>query len=350
MNQFKGKKQLMAVGVAAALSLPGAAGAINNNFLFNETGGDGGTGSTQLYTEFVMKKGNAILTNVAAGQAVPAGGLGGTSTTIAVTGDFMAQAIAGGVGLGNPACAGVCSTYYFTYVFTVPVTGSLTLDSTPTKNELVLDGTGTLGTFKMYASTTAPNMTAGTGYDTGIEILSGDLAIDPATSVTVTEDGTAFPNPYDGGGTRSNLGTIGNDTVKAKKTVTLNGGASVLIDVNTYDDDFFKSDISTLTLNLGLGSNAINSADGNIIGAGFRAAFEPSVDVNGSVNGTAANFGTNAINDFYCDSAVSATCDIQLQITGNVSLNSVPEPGSLALLGLGMGALGFGLRRRRKAA
>jgi hypothetical protein len=178
----------------------------------------------------------------------------------------------------------------------------------------------------------------GTGYGDGISILSGTIVGLTGTFQSFTDLLIAAfpPVNFDQSGTNNYPNVI---------TDQGNGSTTVDIDVSTYDSNFFKSNIKSLAVDINLTTNA--------------ALPFIQVDPSASVVGHTANLGTAITGGTYdgkiwngldtCGTTASDNCDFQFQTDASNSFQTVPEPGSLALLGVGLSMVGWVSRRRKLA-
>jgi hypothetical protein len=294
----------------------------------------------------------------------------------------------------------------FTYQFELPVTSLFIAGlGTGQFSQLALDNDVTrTGFFRIFVDTDislaggSPDPNTGTGYgdvaNSGLkQILAGVVRLNSAFSILQTQPST----------TLSSLGTEPGGIGKTVSTTQLQGTAALDIDVkadqtgaappppdvvctgltdtNCVDTGYFIGDLSSLVLTLGIAT----TADATIPTFGLNAPFGPGNPASSSIVGVAGTFGdaqthtqtvlpsntgsvpvvvSQPINDFVCnvhtvlagpiiiDSPGPGPCDVQLASAGNMFVNHeiIPEPGSLALLAIGLGAVGFSARRRRKLA
>mgnify|MGYP002700314441 CR=1 FL=1 len=175
----------------------------------------------------------------------------------------------------------------------------------------------------------------GTGFGDGVLILSGDVvAVDGNFTtnfefIDTNDSGGAFEDGVD---TLSGLVLLdGNDADNwaGQETVVGQGATALEADVTYQDNNFFKSNISSLMADLFFNtSNVLPFKETNpsrLFDDGAGGTIAP---VLGSVNGATGPdilFQTDANNSF---------------------VTTVPEPGSMLLLGMGLFSLGMSKRRK----
>jgi hypothetical protein len=178
------------------------------------------------------------------------------------------------------------------------------------------------GSVQIYFDPTAnSNQLAGTGYNDGRLILQGSVASGNGAFTDLTRLLPGFfPNvPLDNFAGNSYPGLL---------THQGNGSNTLNINVAFADPTFFLTNITSLN---------IDANDTGNLAVPFNQA-EPAAQIGGQV----PIRGTGNVNGGNCPT----TCDFQFQTDNATSFNVAPEPGSVALLALGLLSLG-GLTRKR---
>jgi hypothetical protein len=204
---------------------------------------------------------------------------------------------------------------------------------------------------------TKANQLSGFGFNDGRLILkaeetsdaSGNFVIKNIAPVPNALDQSGNGNQYPGQATVGGDGTNGIITVSditQDPSYWLNKLSELGLDFNNISQSLpFKStdpmDCFTNTaLNTTVGTSNAAYACNNAHVLGPYAVQGPPADANGYVP------AVGPINGF--GGAGGVAPDFVAQTDFNSNLSALPEPASLALMGLGLGLLGFGTSRRRK--
>jgi hypothetical protein len=310
-------KHLTIGTLSAALAMPLVAQA--ELFTFDPTGGGGGIA-------------NAALLDQAPGSALAQGGVTAINNFLAGAGDtsftlryqanlsavqFADTSIAFGNGTGGNFFTFVAG-FGETVVAASAVTGNATFQ---------FDATNPVNFFNMYASNSIGNNLTGAGFTNGTPILTAHIVAVPTSNFQVTNTtGTTLDQSPNG------------DQWGGQQTVTGGGLSDITLIVDSVNSGYFPtlSTASAITISF-FNSSQVDpfrqvdpSQCFNSVGADCGAGTGiPSLGTLGAVNGSS---GPNFI----------------FQADGNQSF-TVPEPASLALIGLGLSFMGFLGKSRRRA-
>jgi hypothetical protein len=316
------KLNLISIAVVAALGASASAQALD--FTFDPTGTAGATGDIA----------NVGIIDWAPGSAVAVGGItainnflsgsGSTGFTLYYQANLGTLQKADTTGLFLNGAGGDFFTAVIGFGETVTSVGA---NSSAT---FALDTSNPVNFFTMYATgAQAANLT-GAGFATGTPILQAHLVASPSSNFTVT---STSPVLFDQGGGNG-------DQWGGQTSVTGSGASDLTFVVDSFNADYFP-DLGSLSavimtlfntsqvdpFNQVDPSQCFNTNAGACTGTDINT-----VGTLGTTNGNPASGGTN----------------FEFQADANQSI-TVPEPGSVALLGLGLGLMGLRSIRRRAA-
>lgn len=232
----------------------------------------------------------------------------------------------------------------WTYVFGFEEVVSDASDSASTSNRVFRTINPSTSFFEIWVGGTPGNNLTGKGFNNGTKILSGQvMAFDAGTGSGQTNFNSSSTNP-------GSLDQFTGNDYADYTTVSGTGGGSIKVQVGMVDNDYFLDGLGLFTLNIvtdtfqNLPYQQTNPSScfwDAMAGAYFTGAG------NGIAGGcgAAGDFGT--IGSFNGAPGNGPNTMFQTRATTAFPANAVPEPGSMALVGLGIAAAG--MLRRKKA-
>jgi len=307
-----------------AAGLVSAFGAQASSTVIFDPTGTVGPANDVAFTTLDQRPGNALAIGASASSPV------GTSFNLVYQANLGAAINSNGVSVFNQGdtVGGAARNFTFTAGFAETITGNTVVGGT---NTVLTFGFASPATnaptatnfFYMYATGASGNNLAGTGFATGIPILTGHF-IASGYSSTFNANGGGAGTPLDGSG---------NNDYPGISTITGSGSTNATLVIDSFLPNYFPNLVAGAT------TSFIQTTQSLFFSTVDPAALMSSNGIaNGNIPG-ATSVGT--VNGITGPNTIFAADASQSFTTG------VPEPLPAALIGLGLVALGLA---RRKAA
>jgi hypothetical protein len=309
----------LAVGtLSAALAVPLAAQA--ELFTFDPTGGGGGITDVALIDQ---APGNALAEGGVTAINNFLAGAGSTNFTLHYQANLSAMQFANTTNAFSNGDGG----NFFTFVagFGETVVGASPFPGTAS---FAFDASNPVNFFNIYASNAIADNLNGTGFINGTPILSAHVVAVPTSNYQVTNDTPInldqSPNGDDWGG---------------QKTVTGGGLSDITLVVDSVNSGYFPSLTPASTITMSFFNNSQVDP--------FRQV-DPSQCFNSTGADCSGGTGIISLGTLGALNGGTVGPNFQFQADGTQSF-AIPEPASLALMGLGLSLMGFFGKSRKRA-